>query len=271
MRGVVLFSLVTVSTAWAEAPGAVANDPYAECLAQRHAIYAKASATDDYEIRGRILAQMPTCKRGMVASQANPVAEADAIVAHDVVESQRERPWTVAFDPFAVRNYTALVAVGYQVAPNVGVTVHGGFGRTEHVTIGDTYHWYYLVQSGDNASVVTFTQKQIGLRANYYLRNGIHVGVDATYQHFGDGSGNPQVNPWRSIEGLGVSAFAGWKQVTKEGLTMELQIGPMLLAKRTTTDPTAVPADDVMGLPPGGWDLDGKVHWYSSFMGGYSF
>jgi hypothetical protein len=269
MRGVVIVSLVTASSAWAEAPGTAA-DPYVACLEQRHAIYEKASATADYVVRGRILAQMPSCKPGMAATSADPIAAADAIVARNVVESERERPWTIAFEPLAVRKHTLLVGVSYQVAPAVGVTVHGGIGRTEHVGIGDTYKWYYLEERGE-ARVVTFTEKQIGLRPSYYLWNGIHVGADVTYQHFGDGSGNRAVNPWVSIEGLGVAAFAGWRQMTKEGLTMELQIGPMLLAKRTTTDPSAVPANEVMGLPAPGWDVDGSVHWYSSFMGGYSF
>ncbi|NVB82624.1 MAG: hypothetical protein HOV81_29860 [Kofleriaceae bacterium] len=270
MRGVVFVFLVTASSAWAEAPGST-SDPYAACLEQRHAIYEKASATDDYATRGRMLAQMPTCTPGMTATSADPVAVADAIAARNVVETQRERPWTIALEPLAVRKHTLLVGVSYQVAPAVGVTLHGGIGRTEHVGIGDTYNWYYLEQSGDRARIVTFTEKQIGLRANYYLWNGIHAGADVTYQHFGNGSGNRSVNPWTSIEGLGVAAFVGWKQVTKEGLTMELQVGPMLLAKQTTTNPMAVPADEVMGLPPGGWDVDDSVHWYSSFMGGYSF
>jgi hypothetical protein len=269
MRGVVIVSMVMASSAWAEGPGST-SDPYAACLSQRHAIYEKASAIYDYEARGQILAQMPTCKPGMAPTTADPIAAADAILASNAVEMERERRWMVGIEPLAVRKHTLLLGVSYQLARRVGVTVHGGIGRTEHVGIGDTYKWYYLEQ-WDEARVVSFTEKQIGLRANYYLWNGIHVGADVTYQHFGDGSGNPAVNPWTSIEGLGVSAFTGWKMMTKEGLTMELQIGPMLLGQQTTTNPMAVHATDVMGLPPGDWDFDNSLHWYSSFMGGYSF
>ncbi len=265
MRGVVLCSLVVMApSAWAEAPGEAAADPYASCLDQRHAIYERATATDDLATRGRMLAQMPTCSPGMTGgAEVNHVAQADAIAAAYVVETRRDRRWTVGFEPFGIRKNTYMVGVQYAVAPRVGVALHGGFGRTEHVSIGDTYHWYYLDERGD-APIVAFTEKQIGARASYFVlqdKQGVHVGADVTYQHFGSPGRDGPTNPWQSIEGLGLSAFAGWRMVTLEGLTMELQVGPMLLWSKTTTDL----------MPAPGWERATGMHWYSSFIAGYSF
>lgn len=268
MRGVVvLLSLLVGSTAWAEAPGA---DPYEACLAQRHEIYEHAIANDDVATRGRMLAHMPMCQPGMAAEPAgDAVAEADAIAVATLTQYQRDRRWTIGIEPFAVRKKTVLLEVGYMVAPHLGVTVHGGVGRTEYIGIGDTYQYFYL-DLIDDADLLAFTEKQIGARASYYLfdpKQGVHVGTNVTYQNFGDPQNPGPSNPWRTIEGFEASVFAGWKMITKEGLTMELQVGPALLMMKTTHDELR----RTKAMIPPGWQRVEGMHWYTSFVGGYSF
>jgi hypothetical protein len=270
MKRLPLLVVLLARTGAADAPGATPTDPsptdpYVACLDQRHAIYAIGTATTDPEVRGRILARMPVCRPGMTGVGYAPTAIGDVeriVVEAKAAEHARQLRYSVTFEPFAVRRNTYVL--GFEVAPlpRLGVTVHGGIGRTEHVAVGDTYHWYYMDEKGE-AKLVDFTELRVGATIRYYVlapMEGLHVGANITYQYYGDPP-DSVVNPWNNVQGLGLAALAGWKGVTKEGLTMEIQAGPMLLGTKTLTD----------YMPDASWSFDSSVHWFMRFGGGWTF
>ena len=255
------FALIGVLVA-----SSAAADPYSECLDRRHAIYAEASTLTDFEMRGRMLATMPTCRPGMVddgtlasaREQANAVAQTAQLRARDP-----EWQWSFTFQPFPILKRTVYLGFEFAVAPRLGVGLHGGLGRTQHVEIGSQYHWYYT--DVDEYRSLAFTEKQIGAHASYYVfddMEGIHVGADVTYQHFGNPTDAERVvNPWISVEGLSLSGYVGYKAVTREGITILVQAGPMITAMQT----------DNKLMEDTDWSLNDGVHLYTQFAGGWSF
>lgn len=247
--------------------GSAAADPYTECLDRRHAIYTEASNLTDFEMRGHMLATMPTCRPGMVddGSIASAAAEANAVAqAARIRTREPEWQWSVTFQPFPILRRTVYLGFELAVARRFGVGLHGGVGRTQHVQVGSQYHWYYT-DGTDEYRSLAFTEMQIGAHASYYLfddMEGVHVGGDVTYQHFGDPTAAERVtNPWISIQGLSMSGYVGWKTVTREGITILVQAGPMFTGMQT----------DNKLMEDTDWSFDRSVHLYTQFAGGWSF
>ena len=216
-------------------------NPYSECLDRRHAIYTEASSLTDYEMRGRMLAAMPTCRPGMVddGTLASAVAEANAVAENARLRAREpDWQWSVTFSRSPCSSAPCISVSRLAVARRFGIGLHGGVGRTQHVEIGSEYHWYYTDGSDEYRSLA-FTEKQIGAHASYYVLDdmeGLHVGADVTYQHFGDSTAAERVtNPWISVQGLSGSGYAGWKTVTREGITILVRWGRCSRASKPTT------------------------------------
>jgi hypothetical protein len=264
MRRAVLSVVLVARSAYADAPS---DDAYSACLEQRHAIYVDASAIADLQMRARMLATMPTCTPGMVddGSIAGAALEANAIAKRAAAQvGERDWRWSVTWEPTPILKRTVYVGFDVSPIPHLAVGFTGGIGRTYHVQVGSKYHWYYS-DGTDAWRLLSFTEKQIGAHAAYYVRDvmkGLHVGADVTYQHFGDPTEGDRVTvQWISVEGLSVAAFGGFRTVTREGLTLEFQAGPMV---------TAIQTDNKMKINTD-WHLDGTVHLHARFAGGWSF
>lgn len=253
---------LTASTDTAVDTGAQPDDAYASCLAIRHDIYTQASTKSDVSQRVRMLRMMPTCTPGMSDDGALAVSSARAVEIGR--ETEKDWRWSLTWQPFPVLKNTYLFGVSFSPLPHVAVGLHGGMGRTQHVEIGSLYHWYYT-DGTDEYRALKFTEKQIGAHVSYFFTKrmeGIEVGADVTYQHFGDVDAADRVtNVWKTVEGFTTAAFFGWKDITRDGITIEIQAGPQMIGMRTDNKPM-IDTD---------WHFDNAVHLYTRAQGGYSF